>query len=137
MRITVLVLGLLALLSFSPLVDRAGAQSGCGYPDVNAEGATVLTGTGKLNTRPFDLEPVAYTVKWAGSAPDKIAPGNLIMTMKRSDGQFFTELLVNTVVNRGDPEASGETQVYLTKAGKYYLDVMAPAGWTVTITRQV
>lgn len=136
MRIAVLTLGVLALLSFTPLAGRVVAQAGCGYPDVNAEGAIVLTGTSKLNTRPFDLEAAAYTVRWAGSAPEKIAPGNLIMTLKRSDGQFFQELLVNTVVNRGDPEASGETQVYLTKTGNYYLDVTAPAAWTVTISRQ-
>lgn len=126
---------LLVLLTVS--VAPVRAQSGCGYPDVTAEGAIVLSGEGKLNTRPFDLQARAYTVRWSGTSPDKMAPGNLILTLKRVDGPFPSYLLVNTIVNRGDPEAAGETQVYLTKAGAHYLDVSAPAGWTVTVTPQV
>lgn len=124
------------MLAFSGSWQPAAAQSGCGYPDVNAEGAIVLTGDGKLNTRPFDLDAKPYTVKWSGKAPDRIAPGNLILTLKRVDAPFPSELLVNTIVNRGDPELSGETQVYVRKAGQHYLEVSAPAGWVVTIAPQ-
>jgi hypothetical protein len=136
MKIVALVLGVLALLSFSPLVAHVAAQTGCGSPGVNAEGAIVLTGDGQMNTRPFDLQAAAYTVRWSGSAPNKIVPGNLILTLKRTDGPYPQELLLNTTISKGDPEMSGETQVYLTKAGAHYLDVNAPAGWSVTITPQ-
>lgn len=131
-----LIIAAVLSISISLTPARAQAAQGCGYPDVNAEGAIVLSGDGQLNTRPFDLIATAYTVRWSARAPSKLGLGNLILTLKRTDGPFPQELLVNMIVNQGDAEANGETQVYLTKAGAHYLDVMAPASWTVTITRQ-
>jgi hypothetical protein len=125
------------LLLLTVSATPTGAQTGCGYPDLSQEGAISLSGDGKLNTRPFELQASAYTVRWAGSAPSKIAPGNLILTLKRTDGPFPQQLLVNTVINKGDPDVAGETQVYLTKGGAHYFDVTAPASWTVTITPQM
>lgn len=131
-----LIIALLLSVSTATAPASAGPAADCGRPDVNAEGAIVLSGEGKLNSRPFDLEATAYTVRWSGSAPTKIAPGNLILTLKRTDGPYPQELLVNTTISKGDADVAGETQVYLTKAGAHYLDVMAPASWTVTIARQ-
>lgn len=129
-----LIVTTLLMVSWSG--QQVVAQSGCGYPDVNAEGAIILTGDGKLNTRPFDLDARPYTVKWSGKASDRIAPGNLILTLKRVDAPFPSELLVNTIINRGDPELSGETQVYVRKAGRHYLEVSAPAVWMMTVAPQ-
>jgi hypothetical protein len=124
---------LLSVSSLTPAGATPAAE--CGYPDVNQDGAIVLTGDGKLNSRPFDLGGAAYTVKWSGEMKGQFG-GNLIVTLKRTDGAFFNELLVNTILNPEQPKASGETQVYGTKAGPYDLDVTASGPWTVTITPQ-
>ena len=114
----------------------ASAQTqGCGYPDVNAAGAIVLTGVGQLNSRPLDLAGGAYTVRWQGERGSR-SGGNLILALKRTDGTFGQHPIANAIVNADQPELYGETQLYAVKPGGYYLSVLAPGAWTVTIAPQ-
>jgi hypothetical protein len=119
-------------------VPTAAAAETCGQVlATDAAGQVALSGDGKLNTRPFDLAGGAYTVRWSGAA--KATGGsNLILSLKRTDHPILgSELLVNTIVNRDSGSLSGETQIYNVKPGAFYLDVMAPGDWSVTITPQV
>lgn len=103
-------------------------------PPPAATGATVtLNGDGQQNTRPFDLAGGSYTVRWEGRMIGQ-SGGNLIVTLKRVDGQGFGESIVNLILGREKPAASGETQVYGVKPGPHYLDVLAPGPWSVTFT---
>lgn len=95
-----------------------------------------LNGGASQNTRPFDLAAGNYTVKWSGSMRGQFG-GNLIMSLKRVDGPSYGgELIVNIVLGREKPHASGETQVYSVKAGQHYMDVTSPAAWAVEIRPQ-
>lgn len=100
-----------------------------------ASNVVTLSGDGQLKTRPFDLTAGAYAVKWSGSTKTQFG-GNLIMTLKRTDGQFFQESICNLILGKDLPQSSGETQVYGVKAGAHYLDILAPGPWSVTISPQ-
>lgn len=120
------------------IIDNTGAlapsQPQAGPPPAPA-GEIKIAGTGQQNTKPFDLAAGNYTVRWSGSQQAGPAGlGNLIITLKRADGQFMHETIVNTVLNRERPQASGETQVYGAKSGPHYLEVLAPGPWSVTFT---
>lgn len=113
-------------------LDNQPAPVAAPAPPAPTPGLTI-SGEGKQNTRPFDLSAGSYTVRWTGTMRTQFS-GNLIMTLKRTDGQFFQELLVNTVLTRDAPTASGETQVYKVKDGAHYLEVLAPGPWSATFT---
>ena len=115
-----LILELLATLGM------ASAQTAPGCPPApGPDGQINLAGNTKLNTRPFDLEAGNYLVRWSGSMKGQFG-GNLIMTMKRADGQFFLEGLVNLILNKNEPSATGETYVSAVKPVTYYIDILAP-----------
>lgn len=127
--LTVFVLFLL----FSPAQAAPAYQ--CGLP-VATETGTLLSGEGKLNTRPIELAGGAYTVRWSAAMSNQFG-GNVILTLKPTTGGVLgQQLLVNMVLNREKPDANGETQVYGLKAGTYYLEVTAPGPWEVSITPQ-
>jgi hypothetical protein len=127
-----LIVLLLVALSLSPA--PALAQSDC-TPGVvvGIDGQVDLSGTGKQNTRPFDLAGGAYTLRWSASGN---RGGNVIMHLKRTDGTGISQLLVNTIMPTNGAELGGETQVYAVKSGTYYLDLTAPGPWSVQVYPQ-
>lgn len=130
---TPLLTVLIVLMTVS--VAPAGAQTGCGYPDVNAEGVIALMGSGQMNTRPLDLTGGAYTVTWQAFMGGAYG-GNVILSLKRTDGQFANHSVSSVILGRDQPELHGETQLYTVKPGQYFLEAMAPGPWTVTIAPQ-
>lgn len=116
--------------------EWAAAQPSAPPPPPAAGAPIVLSGDGQQNTRPFDLAGGNYAVKWDGRSSGQFG-GNLIVSLKRVDGPSYGgDLLVNLVLSREKPSASGETQVYNLKPGQHYLDVVAPGPWSVTLTPQ-
>ena len=128
--LTVLLLALL----ISP-AQAAPVAQGCGLP-VAVDGATVVSGDGKLNTRPIDLEGGAYTVRYSASMRGQFGGNVMIRLMPTQDDPLAAELLVNLILNRERPEASGETQVYGIRPGSYYFEVLAPGAWELSIAPQ-
>lgn len=118
------------------VAPSAGAQSGCGQP-VSVDGATLISGDGRLNTRALDLGPGAHTVRYSASKTGQFG-SNLIVILKPTSGSPLEQhLLVNTLLSSDRPDASGETQVYGLKAGSYYFEVTAPGRWEISISPQV
>jgi hypothetical protein len=129
--IRALVAALLALLLVSPGVARA-EEPGCAPTPTGAP--LTLTNHGGQRTRPFELAGGTYHASWSG----EVAAGdqdNLIVDLKRADGQRGSyDAVVNVILGRQGQPSSGETYLYNVKPGAYYLDVLAPARWTVTLT---
>lgn len=95
---------------------------------------TSLRGTSSMKTQPIDLTAGAYVVRWSAAASTQPAGNNLIMHIKRADGTYYDGGLVNLIIATGGPSVSGETFLYGVKPGQHYVDVMAPADWSVTIS---
>lgn len=135
-RLSRALVAIVALLAVSFAPASAQVDVGClqGAP-LNVDGQIQVSGNGKQNTRPFELTGGAYTVRWSSNSTTQFG-GNVILHLRRTDGVLGSELLVNTVVNREKPTASGETQVYNVKPGTHYLDVTSPGEWSVIIAPQ-
>ncbi len=117
--------------------DWAGGEMAGQPGPAEGEPPVKLSGDGSQNTRPFDLRGGDYTVTWRaslrGNSYSCFAGGRI----KPTGGDGFGESLFSEVLTRDNRRASGETQLYRLKRGRYYLDVDASGcEWSVEIRPQ-
>jgi hypothetical protein len=124
--ILLVVMGGSAVAQNDPTAD-------CSPSIVTTEGQFVLIGDTKMMTRPFDLGPGSYTIRWSGTM-NPLYSGNLIMYLRRADGTGEATGLVSVFLNADRPTMRGETHLYNVKPGAHYLDVIAPGDWSLSIS---
>ena len=147
-RIALVSLALLALGSTTPLAaaaqdatvdpgqqfDAGSRQANCTTPQPGlAPDPLALKGSGKTQTRPFDLAGGAYTVTWELTQISEYATYG-VRVVPVVDAPFNHGQAVMSASFTKNPDASGETHIYDVKPGRYYLAIEAPKGWRVTFT---
>jgi hypothetical protein len=123
-----IVVLLLSVSSSAPAQAQACQPYGDPAREVSFSGGT------NQNTRPITLAPGNYVIRWSASANSQYG-GNVIMDLKRADGQHFPGgNFVNMILNKERPTDGGETFVYGVQPGPHYVEIMAPGPWSVTIS---
>lgn len=99
-----------------------------------AEQPTTLSGTTSQNTRAFQLAGGSYTAKWTAKLQARQSSCYVGARLNRADDQSMVESVMSTTLNQQTAaSASGETQLYGVKAGRYYLDATTTGcDWGVT-----
>ena len=91
-----------------------------------------FTGSGSQNTGPFNIASSAVRVRWTGTTGEYRK--NLIISLCPTSGGKKPSL-VSVIVEAGQT-MSDETFAYDVAPGSYYLDVVGPNSWTISVDQQ-
>lgn len=114
--------------------DTASSAAPCAPAPSGAP--LTISGTSQINSAPFELPGGAYRVDWSmrtGSSSlsyvdlDDVTTGRLAQQVVSPSAASAASAVANTGFG-------GQTFIYGVKPGHYYLDVRAPADWSVTLT---
>jgi hypothetical protein len=111
--------------------DTAPATPQCSTVNVAGQPQTI-SGRGSGNSAPILLDGGSYQVDWKLSEPTK----DYVMLKLQSIDPAAPSRTADYLVTSMPPAStsSGQSFAYSVKPGTYYLEVRAPAGWTVTLT---
>jgi hypothetical protein len=112
-----------ALFASLLLANAAHARPTADWADVET-----WRGGGARSTESFEVAGPEWRVEWEASDDNPAQPGVLIITIRRANGEP-----VSTVTTRAGTDVSSVP----AGPGRYYLEIVGPLQWTITVSERV
>lgn len=92
-----------------------------------------FSGSGSQNTSSFNINSSAVRIRWNGTAGS--IRDNFIIKLRPTTGELKPSL-VSVIIEAGQT-MSNETFSYDVIPGSYYLEIMGPDSWTISVDQQL